>query len=131
MEKVFSSRIVVLTRIGKCENCAKFFDKVCEICQTRTRQTKEIKSNFNELKRKPPNEFEHMLLQYETSEMRKTEVLLNEIFADPPNKNYANIKTDVFLVDDNWGIDFLDLNDKGPKNFKKSRYVFVVFCMFQ
>ena len=37
---------------------------LCEECKLKTKQVKEFEANLNELKRKPPNEFGHMLPYY-------------------------------------------------------------------
>ena len=40
--------------------------KIFNFDRARTRQTKEIKANIDEMKRKPTNEYEHTLLYYAT-----------------------------------------------------------------
>ena len=51
---------------------------------------------------------------------------LNEIFSKPPKKNYATNKSDVYLIDDIWSLDFLDIKDYGSENNRRYRYVLVI-----
>ena len=50
--------------------------------------------------------------------------------AKHPKKYYASNKTDVFYLDDTWGIDLSDFNDCGPKKNKGCRYISVVIEHF-
>ena len=53
-------------------------------------------------------------------------VLIDEIYSKPPKKNYLTNKTDVYLFDDIWNLDNLDLKDYRPENKRGYRYVLVV-----
>ena len=59
-----------------------------------------------------------------TQKTNKT--LLNEIFSQPPKKKYATNKTDVYHIDEFWSLDILDLNENGPENKRRYRYVLVI-----
>ena len=61
---------------------------------------------------------------------KNIKIFLNEIFSKPPEKNYATNKTDVYLIDDIWSLDILDLKDYGPKNNRGYRYVLVTIDNF-
>ena len=47
-----------------------------------------------------------------------TKIFINEIYTQPPNRNYPTNKTIVKSIDDIWSSDLLDMNDYGPKNNK-------------
>ena len=55
---------------------------------------------------------------------------MNEIYSKHPKKIYSTNKTDVYHIDDIWSLDILDLNDYGPENNRKYRYVLVVMDNF-
>ena len=55
---------------------------------------------------------------------------INEIYSEPPKKNYATNKTDVYHIDDIWSLDILDLKDYGPENKRGYRYVSVIIANF-
>ena len=57
-------------------------------------------------------------------------MFINEIYSKPPKKNYATNKTDVYLIDDIWSSDKLDLKDYGPENNRGFRYVLVMIDNF-
>ena len=38
-------------------------------------------------------------------------VFRDEIYSKPPKKKYPVTKTDVYLIDDSWSLDILDLKD--------------------
>ena len=55
---------------------------------------------------------------------------INETYSKPPKKNYSTNKTNVYNIDDIWSLDILDLNDYGPENNRRYRYVLVVMDNF-
>ena len=57
-------------------------------------------------------------------------IFIFEIFSKPPKKNYSTNKTDVFLFDDIWSLEILDLKDSGPENNIYYRHVLVVIDNF-
>ena len=57
-------------------------------------------------------------------------IFVNEICSKPPKRNYPSNKTDVYLIDDIWSLDMLDLKDYGPENNRGYRYVLVVIDNF-
>ena len=57
-------------------------------------------------------------------------ILVNEIYSKPPKQNYPTNKTDVYLIDDIWSIETLDLKDYGLENDQNYRYVLVIFDNF-
>ena len=57
-------------------------------------------------------------------------IFIIEIYSKPPKKNYATNKTDVYHIDDIWGLDILDLKDYDPKNKRGYRYVLVIIDIF-
>ena len=52
------------------------------------------------------------------------------LFPKPPKMNHSTNKTYVYYIDNNWGIDILDLKEYGPENTKAFRYVLVVINDF-
>ena len=61
---------------------------------------------------------------------KNLKIFINEIYSKGPKKNYATNKTDVYLIDDIWSLDILDLEHYGPKNNRGYRYVLVVIDNF-
>ena len=61
-EKSFDSGNIISTRMRYCNECDK---KICNKCNNRIDENEEFEANLNELKRRPPNEFGHMLPCYE------------------------------------------------------------------
>ena len=57
---------------------------------------------------------------------KSIKIFINEIYSKPPQKKYVNNKTDVYLIDDIWSLDILDLKDYGPENNRGYRYVLVI-----
>ena len=57
-------------------------------------------------------------------------IFIVEISSEPRKKNYSTNKTDVFLIDDIWSLDILDLKDSGPENNRYYRHVLVVIDNF-
>ena len=49
---------------------------------------------------------------------------LNEIYSNPPKKNYATNRC--LHIDDIWSLDILDLKDYGPENNRGYRYALVI-----
>ena len=49
---------------------------------------------------------------------KNIKIFINEIYSNPPKKNYATNKTGVCHIDDSWSLDILDLKDYGHKNIK-------------
>ena len=47
---------------------------------------------------------------------KNIKIFLNEIFSKGVKMNYATNKSDVYLIDDIWSFDILDLKDYGPEN---------------
>ena len=61
---------------------------------------------------------------------KNIKIFINEIYSKGPKKYYPTNKTDVYLIDDIWSLDILDLKDYGPENNKTYRYVLVVIDNF-
>ena len=61
---------------------------------------------------------------------KNIKIFINDIYSEPPKKNYVTNKTDVYHIDDIWSLDILDLKDYGPENNRKYRYVLVVIDNF-
>ena len=61
---------------------------------------------------------------------KNIKIFINEIYSKPPKRNYDTNKTDVYHIDDIWSLDILDLNDYGPKNNRRYRYVLVTIDNF-
>ena len=57
-------------------------------------------------------------------------VLIDEIYSEPPKKNYPTNKTDVHHTDDIWSLDILDHKDFGSENNRGYTYVLVVIAIF-
>ena len=51
-------------------------------------------------------------------------------FSEPPKKNYATNKTDVYHIADICSLDILDLKDYGSENNRRYRYILVVIDSF-
>ena len=61
---------------------------------------------------------------------KNIKLFINEIYSEPPKRNYATNKTDVYYIDDTWSFDILDLKDYDPENNRGYRYVFVIIDNF-
>ena len=61
---------------------------------------------------------------------KSNEIFINEIYSRPPEKNYSTNKTDVYLIDDVWSLDILDLKDYDPEKNRGYRYVLVLINNF-
>ena len=61
---------------------------------------------------------------------KNIKIFINEIYSNPPKKNYITNKTDVYHIDEVWSLDILDLKDYGPENNRGYRYVLVVIDNF-
>ena len=55
---------------------------------------------------------------------------IDEIYMNPPKKNYETNKTIVKHIDDTWSLDLLDMIDYGTKNNNGFRYILVVIDNF-
>ena len=64
------------------------------------------------------------------NDSQKNEILLNEIYLEPPKQNYTTNKTDVYHIDDICSLDILDLKDYGLDNNRGFRYVLVIIDIF-
>ena len=53
-------------------------------------------------------------------------IFINEIYSKGPKKSYSTKKTDVYFIDDIWGLDILDLKDYAFENNRGYRYVLVI-----
>ena len=61
---------------------------------------------------------------------KNIKIFIKEIYSKGPKRNYATNKTDVYLIDDIWSLDILDLKDYGPENNNNYRYVLVIIDNF-
>ena len=61
---------------------------------------------------------------------KNIKIFTDEIYSKRPEHNYITNKTDVYHIDDIWGLDILDLKDYGPENNRGYRYVLVVIDNF-
>ena len=59
-EKSVSSGFNIPNRKRICENCSLSVDEFCDLCRTRTGQTRIFKASISEMKRKTPKEHGHM-----------------------------------------------------------------------
>ena len=59
-----------------------------------------------------------------------TKIFIDEIYSNPPKKNYPTNKTVIKSIDDTWSSDLLDMNDYGIKNNEGYRYILVVVDNF-
>ena len=64
-KKSFSQGVVIPHKLRNCTECKK--DILCDQCDKLVNQKIEFLANLNEIKRRPPNEFGHMLLKYITT----------------------------------------------------------------
>ena len=64
-KKSFSQGVVIPHKMRNCIDCKK--DILCDRCDNLVNQQKEFSANLNELKRKKPNEYGHMLPKYITT----------------------------------------------------------------
>ena len=55
---------------------------------------------------------------------------IDEIYSNPPKKNYLTNKTTVKHIDDTWSADLLDMIDYRTKNNNGYRYILVVIDNF-
>ena len=62
--------------------------------------------------------------------LKSIKIFINEIYSEPPKKNYVTNKTDVHHIDSIWSLDILDLKDCGPENNRGYRYVLVIIDNF-
>ena len=62
--------------------------------------------------------------------MGRNEVFNNKNYAKLPKAIHATNQTDVFFVKDKWTVDFIELNNYGPKNDEWIRYILVVIDNF-
>ena len=69
MEKSSSYSVVNPHKMKKCKRCTK--DICCDACDKLVNQTKKFSANLNEIKRKAPNEFGHMLSWHETTNVQQ------------------------------------------------------------
>ena len=58
------------------------------------------------------------------------ELFTDKLDSKPTRKNYRKNKTDVYLIDDIWSSNILDLKDSGSEKIRGYRYVFVVIDKF-
>ena len=58
----FSQGVVIPHKMRNSTVCKK--DILCDECDKLVNQRKDFSANLNELKREPPKDFGHMLLQY-------------------------------------------------------------------
>ena len=63
-KKSFSMGVINPHKTKNCNKCTK--DTFCDECGKLVKQNRKFSAKPNELKRKPPNEFGHMLLKYRT-----------------------------------------------------------------
>ena len=61
---------------------------------------------------------------------KNIKIFINEIYSNPPKKNYASNKTEVDRIEANWSLDILDLKNYGPENNRGCRYVLVIIDNF-
>ena len=64
-KKLFSQGVVIPLKMKNCSECKN--DILFDNCDKLVKQRKEFAANLNELKRKAPNEFGHMLPEYITT----------------------------------------------------------------
>ena len=55
---------------------------------------------------------------------------IDEIYSEPPMRNFPTNKTIIKSIDDIWSSDLLDMNDYGPRNNKGYRYILVFLDNF-
>ena len=61
-KKWFDNGIIIPVKMRFCNECN--VKKVCNKCNNQINENKEFEANLNELKRRPPNDFGHMLPKY-------------------------------------------------------------------
>ena len=61
-KKFFSNGIVIPTKMRRCNECND--EILCDECNNQVNENIELGANLNDLKRKPPNQFGHMLPYY-------------------------------------------------------------------
>ena len=64
-KKSFSQGVILPHKMKNCTDFKK--DILCDNCDTLVNQRKEFSANLNEMKRKTPNKFGHMLPKYITT----------------------------------------------------------------
>ena len=55
---------------------------------------------------------------------------LNVVYSKPPKKNYPRNKTGVYLIDDIWSLNLLDLKDYNPSKNRGFKHVLDVIDHF-
>ena len=61
---------------------------------------------------------------------KSIKIFINEIYSQPPKKNYGTNKTDVYHIEDICSLDILDLKDYGSENNRDYRYLSVIIDNF-
>ena len=61
-KKSFDSGVIIPKKMRFCNKCNNI--KMCDSCNNQINENKEFEANLNELKRRKPNEFGHMLPYY-------------------------------------------------------------------
>ena len=61
---------------------------------------------------------------------KSIKIFINEIYSKPLKRNYVTNRTDVYLINDIWSLNMLDLKDYGPENGKRYGYVLVIIDNF-
>ena len=64
-KKSFSMGVVIPHKMRNCNKCDR--GSLCDDCDKLVNQRKEFSANLIELKRQPPNDFDHMLTWYKTT----------------------------------------------------------------
>ena len=59
-----------------------------------------------------------------------TKIFINEMYCEPPLRNYPTNKTIIKSFDDTCSSDLVDMNDYSPKNNRDYRYILVVIDNF-
>ena len=57
-------------------------------------------------------------------------IFIEKNYSKPPKQNYTNNKTDVYLFDDIWSLDSIELQDYGSEKKRNYRNVLVMFDIF-
>ena len=61
---------------------------------------------------------------------KSIKTFIDELYSNPPRKNYSTNKTGIHHIDDFWSLDILDLKDYGPEINTGHRYVLVIMDIF-
>ena len=64
-KKSFCYGVVSPHKMRNCNKCAK--DVLCDICDKLVNQKKDFSAKLNEMKKRPPKDFGHMLPKYITT----------------------------------------------------------------